>query len=147
MKRILLFVFLAIICIIAKANKSYTMTITDPNTPGSVVKYEIVEPIYKDPEQHFVHIFQKYLRNKSKWPQYVKVKVSFILDKDGFVRDPQILDKENFTDSSQLIEIFKMAEPINPGLINGERSAFLGIFEENVGNLKIYWTPLITDNN
>lgn len=63
MKRVMMFLMAAIACMSCYADKTYTMTVPDENNPGNVVSYNIVEPMVKEVNDHFVTRMLKYLHS------------------------------------------------------------------------------------
>ena len=70
--------------------------------------------------------------------------ILFVLDENGFPTNPQIIENTGFNDTEKLLSIFTSSEPIEPGLINGEKAPFTGLLKmSGADGVKIIWSPMI----
>lgn len=147
MKRSILFLSLFLVSITMWADRHYTMTIADENNPSQTISYDIIEPIHREESQHFVARLIKYFKSKKISRPISYVKATFILDENGYPTNTQVVDRKGNIDIEAVKVIFDSGMPINPGLINGKPTPFLGIFEWGMSNpIKIDWIPLIGAN-
>lgn len=154
MKKVFIILAIAIFGIIStSAQKHYKMTVPNPEIPGDSIVYDIEEPSALDYRTHFIADFVKSIESTKYYvlrPSCVgTVKATFLLDKDGFIKDTQITQKSGSSYEANLVNIFNSAKPISPGYINGKPATFLGQFEMTDGTLesiRVDWTPLIGIN-
>lgn len=148
MKRSIFITLFLAVSISMFAERHYTMTIADEKNPGQTITYDIIEPIHKEESQHFVARLIKYFKSDRVSKPFGYVKATFILDENGYPTNTQVVERKGNIDVDAVKVIFDTGMPINPGLINGKTSPFLGVFE--FGGLtippKITWTPLIGVN-
>lgn len=155
-------VFIAtVLCSISTfgATPHYKLAVENPEIPGDSIYYDILEPSALDYRTHFIAEFIKETHKNKFNSLYYNggrngfLKVVFLLDKDGVIKDTQIIEKSGSSYEYKLVDIFNSADPISPGYINGKPAMFMGQFEIKDGELdtiRVYWTPLIgtvTDPN
>lgn len=156
MKNVFIILAIAIFGIIStSAQKHYKMTVPNPEIPGDSIVYDIEEPSALDYRTHFIADFIRSIPSTPEGDPNVfihnrgTVKAVFLLDKDGFIKDTQIVQKSGTSYEYKLVSIFNSAKPISPGHINGKPALFAGYFEISnccPSTIKVDWTPLIGVN-
>lgn len=151
-KRILMSIFLLVLIWVGtdglSAQKHYTMKVSNDSVPGQIDSYEIYIPIAKDFEEYFINKFMEYYKKPGYWHNEGILKVSFIVDENGNMTNPEIIHNDVTPFAPVITNLIHSNIPMIPGTVNGQSAKFVGIFELKYHNLepRIYWSPVLVGN-